>query len=677
MNVLTIDNLCVSYRTPGGEMPAVTNLSLWLQAGECVGLVGESGCGKSTVALAIMQYLGRYGVIRQGQIVFQGRNLRSLSQRELRRVRGGQIAMVYQDPAAALNPALTIGAQLLEVPRTHSGMRRKEARDAVEQMLLAVQLPDTARLLAAYPHQLSGGQQQRVLIAMALLTRPALLLLDEPTTALDVTVEAGIIALIGALRRQFGTSMLFISHNLGLIRTVCERVYVMYAGEIIEEGPVASVFGAMRHPYTRALLAALPRLDTAHQLLRPIPGQLPSPQQRPDGCVYGPRCDYFRAQPCASMPAMSGEPGEHRVRCQRWQEIAWEANSVDTVAPAMPRHSEAPLLQVQDLWKIYSLPGTGWWSPGHAIRANEAISFTVDRGEAVALVGESGSGKSTLGRIILGLETATSGEVLLAGVAIARQTVRQRTPQQLRALRMVFQHPQDTLNPRLTIGLQLIRALRKSGLRANRRTLRAHAEHLLERVHLPGDFVSRYPAQLSGGQLQRVAIARAFAGEPALVVADEPVSALDVSSQAAILNVLREQQRQHHTALLLISHDLGVVRYVADRVVVFYRGQVMEQGTTDEVFAPPYHPYTEALLAAMPVATPSITKSALLLAAPLPDATAPQQGCPLARRCPRQLGTICETERPPVQENAPGHTIACHIPLPTLRQGAPLWRGGE
>jgi peptide/nickel transport system ATP-binding protein len=682
MSVLAINELCVSYRTRAGDVPAVVNVSLHVEAGECVGLVGESGGGKSTVALAVMQYLSPLGTIQKGQILFQGRDLCRLRRQELQHIRGVQLAMVSQDPAAALNPSLTIGAQLLEVPRIHARLRRPEALAAVRQMLTAVQLPDVERLLAAYPHQISGGQQQRVVIAMALLGRPALLLLDEPTTALDVTVEAGIVKLIGELRQRFGTSMLFISHNLGLIRAVCERVYVMYAGEIVEEGPVTQVFSTMRHPYTRGLFAALPRLDTNHQHhpLRAIPGQPPALQERPPGCAFGLRCAYFGTGICDVEPLpMPDTPGSHRVRCARWQEIDWQQEPESAVLSDASRTIGAPLLHVEALRKYYPLPGqtlSALWRRGSRryAKANEAISFTIRTGETVALVGESGSGKSTVARILLGLETATDGRALLASADLARQPVHQRTPQQHRMLQMVFQHPHNTLNPSLTIGAQLARALKKSDLTAARHTLRAHVAQLLDRVHLPPVFADRYPAQLSGGQQQRIGIARAFAGQPALVVADEPVSALDVSVQAAVLNLLLDRQRDHNTALLVISHDLGVVRYVADRIVVLYLGQVMEQGTTDQVFAPPYHPYTEALLAAIPLVTPALTKTPIVLDGPLPSVIDPPQGCPFVTRCPRKLGPVCETVRPPWQENAPGHLIACHIPLMTLRQGTPVLR---
>jgi peptide/nickel transport system ATP-binding protein len=367
------------------------------------------------------------------------------------------------------------------------------------------------------------------------------------------------------------------------------------------------------------------------------------------------------------------------VRCQRWQEIDWQDAPPDAV-PAPPAAAiGAPILQVEGLRKYYALPGqwlTALWrrTARRYARANESISFSIRVGEAVALVGETGSGKSTVARVLLGLETATAGRVLWAGADIARRPVNRRTPWQRRMLQMVFQHPYDTLNPSLSIGRQLARVLKKNAGVMNRDARQAHIQHLLAQVHLPPAVATCRPAQLSGGQLQRVGIVRAFAALPALVVADEPVSALDVSVQAAVLHLLLARQREQRTALLLISHDLGVVRYVADRVVVLYLGHVMEQGSTDEVFAPPYHPYTEALLAAVPTATPAPRTTSRALEGPLPSVIEPPPGCPFVTRCPRKLGPICATTRPPLQENAPGHVIACHIPLETLRQGAPVFR---
>ena len=675
--LLSIDDLCVVYHTREGEVPAVVNVSLQVQPGECVGLVGESGCGKSTIALAIMRHLGSHGQIQAGRIAFQGRDLLALAPEALRQVRGAGIAMVYQEPTAALNPSLTIGAQLHEVPRTHHRISPQEATACVRRMLQAVKLPNVDLLLAAYPHQLSGGQQQRVVIAMALLAQPALLLLDEPTTALDATVAAGIVDLLAELRHTFATSMLYISHNLELIRQVCDRVYVMYAGEIIEAGSVPQVFNAMRHPYTRGLCEAIPWLSANKhvQRLRAIPGQPPLPQEQQRGCKFGPRCAHFHLGRCDTAPLPlqdTDATGTHQVRCRRWQEIAWTAPPA--VAPPAVTETPGPIiLRVETLSKDYpsGAPSLRTLLQGTArrtVRANTAITFTARTRETVAIVGESGAGKSTLARILLGLEKATAGTAMFHDTDLARLPIRKRTLAQRRAIQMVFQHPHDTLNPSLSIGTQLIRALKKSGLKGNRRILRERVAQLLERVHLPQAVAHRRPHQLSGGQQQRVSIARAFAGHPALVVADEPVAALDVSVQAAVLNVLLDMQQADGTTLLFITHDLGVVRYLADRVIVLYRGHLVEQGTTAEVFAPPYHPYTAALLAAVPHATSPGTTTRLAPEVPPPDTTAPPEGCPFVTHCPRQFGPACATEPPPWRENAPGHLIACHLPLETLRQ---------
>jgi peptide/nickel transport system ATP-binding protein len=682
--VLSIEHLSVAYRTRAGEVPAVVDFSLSVRQGECVGLVGESGCGKSTVALAIMQYVGQNGRITQGRIVFKGRDLLQLSRRDLRQVRGAEIAMVYQEPMAALNPSLTIGAQLVEVPVYHQRLRPQAAVAQARQMLETVHLPDADRVMAMYPHQISGGQQQRVVIAMALLGHPDLLVLDEPTTALDTTIEAGIMALLRELRQRLGTSMLFISHNLGLIREVCDRVAVMYAGEVVEEGPVDQVFRAVRHPYTWGLLQAMPHPAANKQTrpLRAIRGQPPLPSQRPRGCAFGPRCDFFQPGLCDTSPLpLQADPSTAEpwhVRCRRWQEIAWP-RPTPHATPHIDRTPGAEILRLEALCKSYPLRPrslvalvTGQSVP--SVRANAAITFTAREHETVALVGESGCGKTTVAKVLIGLETATAGRVVMQGMDLAQQPVDRRTLAQRQALQMVFQHPHDTLNPSLTIGAQLVRSLKQSGSVATRRVLRQQALGLLERVQLSPTLADRYPPQLSGGQKQRVAIARAFAGHPSLVIADEPASALDVSVQAAVLELLLDMQRTDGTTLLLISHDLGVVRYLADRVVVLYLGQVMERGPTDAVFAPPYHPYTEALLAAMPVADAHVQKRHIVLEGPLPSILHPPQGCPFATRCPRKLGVVCETEPPPVQQVTADHVIACHIPLETLRQVEPVMR---
>lgn len=678
--VLECENLSISYFTRAGEIPAVVDFNLRIMPGEAVGLVGESGCGKSTVALAIMQYLGRNGRIVKGAIRFKGRDLTQMSEEELRRIRGSELAMVYQEPMASLNPSMTVGRQLMEVPRYHDHVSEAEARERALDMLANVHLPDPRRIFDSYPHQLSGGQQQRVVIAMALLSNPSLLLLDEPTTALDVTVEAGIVALIREISERFGTSMLYISHNLGLIRETCDRITVMYSGEAVEEGTVRQVFEGMRHPYTRGLFSSipLPGTDKTARPLVPIPGQLPLPHQRPKGCFFGPRCDHFRAGLCEQpqiMEPVEGEPG-HRVRCARFREIDWREKRFceDTAPPVEPG---PVVLQIRNLKKVYELRDRSLLAiiRGRAVRwvkANEKVEFDAREAETVAIVGESGCGKSTLAKVLMGLEQATDGEILFDNREISRLPVQKREPQLVRQLQMVFQNPFETLNPSHTVGAQIARVIRRFGAAKNRREVQERVMELLDLVKLPREFYWRRPRQLSGGQKQRVGIARAFAGNPRVVVADEPVSALDVSVQAAITQLLMDIQRRNRTTLLFISHDLSLVRYLADRVVVMYLGHVVEQGTTEQVFSPPYHPYTEALLSAVPIADTRVEKKRIVLEGDIPSAVNPPPGCPFQTRCPRKLGAICETDMPPVRSFAGGHRILCHMAPKDLLQMEPV-----
>jgi peptide/nickel transport system ATP-binding protein len=672
-SVLALDNLCVSYDTRAGDVPAIIDVSLSLQQGECVGLVGESGCGKTTIALAIMRYLGANGRIVGGRILFKGRDLFQLSPKMLRQVRGAEIAMVYQEPTTALNPSLTIGTQLREVLRYHRRVKKSQAAECISQMLADVRLADAERVMAAYPHQLSGGQQQRVVIAMALLAQPSLLLLDEPTTALDVTIAAGIVELIKAVRHKFGTSMLYISHNLGRVMEVCDRVYVMYVGQVVESGPTAQVFNAPRHPYTRGLLRAIP-LPGVQKQIRPLQtmrGQPPEPDHRPVGCVFGPRCEAFQPGLCnaaqLSLSDVDGTSARHHVRCVRWRDIDTLDTSAATSAPTSSALG-VEILRVTALRKYYPLPRRG--RKERYARAVESMTFAARQGEIVALVGESGCGKSTVAKVVVGLETATAGEVLWQGEDVARRPVTQRTLAQRRALQMVFQHPHETLNPSQTIGAQIARVFKKSGMARDALALRTLVLDVLDRVQLPHTLAHRRPHQLSGGQKQRVAIARAFAAQPALVVADEPVTALDVSVQAAVIELLLEMQRTHGTTMLFISHDLGVVRYLADQVVVMYLGQVMERGTVDEVFAPPYHPYTEALLAAMPGVASQRQRAPSMLEGSMPSVIDPPRGCPFVTRCPRQLGAVCEEVPPPVQHVTANHVIVCHIPIESSHRGS-------
>ena len=684
--ILKIQNLDISYYTRAGEIPAVVDFSLEVKRGETIGLVGESGCGKSTIAMAIMQYMGNNGAVKSGTIEFKGRDLTKLNEDELRQIRGKEISMIYQEPFSALNPSMTIGRQLMEVPLAHEDINADEALQRAHQVLSDVNIPDPERVLASYPHQLSGGQQQRAVIAMGLLSKPDLLLLDEPTTALDVTVEAGIVKLIANISKKFGTSQIYISHNLGLILETCDRVFVMYSGEVVEEGRIKPLFKTPCHPYTHGLFGCipLPTADKNAAPLTPIRGQLPLPHERPHGCNFGPRCDFFQAGACDIGDIRMEDVDEisdaedfagHRVRCIRWQEISKEVAQSDSQKAATEIGKE--ILKVSNMQKYYtlhdrSLKAVLGGTSVKLVKANEKLDFEAHESETLAIVGESGCGKSTLAKVLLGLETATGGEITLNGEMIQDVSVNSRSPGQLAAMQMVFQNPSDTLNPSHTVGQQIGRAIRKFGVEKDREKVRSMVMNLLDTVKLPRDFFYRRPRQLSGGQKQRIGIARAFAGQPSMIIADEPVSALDVSVAAAITELLMDLQREKKMTLLFISHDLSIVRYLSDRILVMYLGQVMEQGLTQDVFQPPYHPYTEALLSAVPIADPEVSKREIVLEGNLPSVMNPPKGCPFETRCPRKIGQICEETRPPVQSVSIDHMIACHIPLDELRKVDPV-----
>lgn len=651
---LRIQGLHVSY----GEGPdVVRGLDLTLEAGESYGLVGESGCGKSTVALAVQGHLDEGGV-SAGSIVVDGHEITRMDEPALRRLRGRTMSMVYQDPIASLNPTTRIGRQLSEAARNNA-----DGQEGIFRVLERVRLPEPERLLRRWPHELSGGQAQRVVIAMALLARPKLLVLDEPTTGLDVTVEAEVTDLVAEIAAEGQAAILYISHDLGLIAKVATRVGVMYSGRLVEEGDVRDVLGLPAHPYTRALLDCLPAQSNASRRARlsPIPGQVPSPDALPVGCVFAPRCPHVVPPVCSVSPEpemiAAGVAG-HLARCRRLEAIpARSSRPVD--GDARRRASKEPLLEVSDLVRAF---GGGLLNRAPKMRAADGVSFGVGEGETVAMVGESGSGKSTIARILVGLDTADSGTAMLGAHDISRLPSERRPQKLIRRIQLVFQNPDGTLNPAHRVGRILSRALKRAGRNHGRRDV----ADLLALVRLPAEAAERRPGALSGGQRQRVAIARAFAGAPDLVLADEPTSALDVSVQAAIIELLDEVQRAHGTAILFISHDLALVRHVADRVVVLYRGQVMEEGPAERVFRGPSHPYTEALLAAMHPPDPDYRSPEL--DAPDDGAPPPPEGCPFQPRCHRRI-PVCVTDAPPLRLED-GHAILCHHGHATLDPGS-------
>ena len=679
--ILEIDKLSISFFTRLREIPAVMDFSVKVAPGEAVGLVGESGCGKSTVALGVMRDLGKNGRIVGGSIKFKGRDMASLSDDELRDIRGNEIAMIYQEPMASLNPAMKIGKQLMEVPMIHEGVSEEEAYNRALEVVTDVKLPDPARMLSSYPHQLSGGQQQRIVIAMALMSKPSLLILDEPTTALDVTVEAAVVELVKDLGKKYGTSMLFISHNLGLVLETCDRICVMYSGEAVERGDIETVFNNMQHPYTQALFRSIP-LPGADKNARPlvaIPGNFPLPHERPKGCNFGPRCDYFQEGLCDEgfVPMSSvDDTGSHETRCLKFKEIDWNAPLIAADTKTKGEIGEV-VLSMKNLKKYYEVAANALFGGGdvRVVKANETLSFEARESETLAIVGESGCGKSTFAKVLMGLETATDGTIELDGNSIGNTPIEKRGSKTVADIQMVFQNPFDTLNPSMSVGRQIIRALEVFDIGDSDADRRERMLKLLDLVKLPRAFADRMPRQLSGGQKQRVGIARAFAGDARIVVADEPVSALDVSVQAAVTDLLMEIQREHKTTLLFISHDLSIVRYLSDRVMVMYLGHVVELGKTDEVFAPPYHPYTEALLSAVPIADTSIQKKHIVLEGDIPSAMNPPSGCPFQTRCnwkSKVAGGLCETDVPPVKDMGNGHQIKCHLSDEALKEMEPV-----
>ncbi len=688
--VLKLDNLSIAYKVRGGEVEAVQDVSFEIRRGESVGIVGESGCGKSTVAWSVVNFLGSNGYVKRGSILFQGRDLTSQRGEALRRLRGDQIAMVYQDPMKALNPSLRIGEQMNEVLMVHQKISQQEAYDRSIKMLKRVYMPDPQDVMMRYPHQLSGGQQQRVVIATALLNNPALLIMDEPTTALDVTVEAAVLDLIDDLRREFDTAIMYISHNLGVISRVCSKVAVMYAGKVVEWADVQKIFKSPKHPYTQGLIRAIPKLgeDKSSSRLYPIPGRVPAPIRRPEGCVFHPRCDYVQGLCRDKKPEFRDVGDGIMARCHFSEKIdpsEWEPLDVEEIKPVMPpittdRVDLEPILQVSGLKKYYDVMGSTFkdmlgLNPKKYVKAVEDASFEVIPGKTLGIVGESGCGKSTLIKTIIGLEESTGGQIDFLGLDI-NKPLSERSGDVLKELQMVFQNPDSTMNPSYTVGQQIARPMKKFGV-VPKNKVREEVVKLLRNMRMGENYYDRMPNQLSGGEKQRVGIARALATYPELILCDEPVSALDVSVQAAILNLLLKIQEKYGTTMLFIAHDLSVVRYFSDEILVMYLGQMMEKGPAEKIYSPPYHPYTEALLSAVPVIDPDAQQKRIRLSGNVPSAINPPTGCRFHTRCPRRNllpdgGKICAEQLPPWQNMGDDHHIFCHIDEETLRSFEPV-----
>ncbi|AUV83294.1 peptide ABC transporter ATP-binding protein [Salinigranum rubrum] len=687
--VLSLSDLRTQFSTERGQVKAVDGVSLDIGEGETVGLVGESGSGKSVTALSAMGLVDDPGRIVGGEVTLRSPSLAETFREQyasprfvdgdhidltaapeeaLRSVRGGEMSMIFQDPMTSLNPALTVGEQVAESLRLHQyGGRKKdswlnavreilprlgsdidqEVVDRTVDVLSEVGIPEPTSRVDEYPHEFSGGMRQRVLIAIALACRPNILVADEPTTALDVTIQAQILDLINDLQAELGMSVLFITHDLGVVAETCDRVAVMYAGEIVEEGPVEEIFANPSHPYTYALLESIP--TEARERLTPIEGNVPDLIDMPDGCHFAPRCPWAHEE-CreGEMPYLQHGPADtdHRAKCvlEEFDESEYGAGS--DLSSERTRQVGEPMLEVQNLKKHFSraegLLDEWLGLEARDVKAVDGVDLTVYEGETLGLVGESGCGKSTTGRTILRLLEATEGRVLFTGedlTTLSKEELRARR----RDLQMIFQDPMSSLDPRMTVEGIVAEPLvihdlpEESTEKSRRQQRRARVTELLEAVGLDPDQRDRYPHELSGGQRQRVGIARALAVDPDFIVCDEPVSALDVSVQAQILNLLEDLQEEFGLTFLFIAHDLSVVRHICDRIAVMYLGEVVETAPTDELFAEPRHPYTQALLSAIPVPDPTVDTERVILEGDVPSPIDPPSGCHFRTRCPQVI----------------------------------------
>ncbi|HWA43587.1 MAG TPA: ABC transporter ATP-binding protein [Hypericibacter adhaerens] len=670
-------DLQVSYRQQEGWLPVLHRVNFAIRRGETFGLVGESGCGKSTVALQLLGYRHPSARVEGGHIEFGGRDLLTLPRRELDRIRGDRISFVPQNPTTALNPGMRVGDQVVEILRLHKRVAdAAQALARVTELFGLVGLPTPRALLGRYPHQLSGGQQQRVCIAMALACDPDLVVLDEPTTGLDVTTQEQIVELLIDLRQRIGLSMLYVTHDLGLLSQIADRVGVMYAGHMVEIAPVAELFHQPRHPYTRGLIGSIPRIDRPDEpAARPLRGLLRR-NELPAGCPFQPRCDFAEASCAVNHQTLDRVAPGHEVACQRWRALLAPAVAAagEAAAPRATVEPEPPLLALDHLSIAYGATGGALSrflgaAPFVAVRD---VNLAIGQGETLALVGESGSGKSTVARAVSGLLRPHDGQVLLRGQKLAG-LVRERSGDQRREIQYIFQNPDASLNPRAKIGTILARPL-EMFFDLDRRATRERVLEALADVRLDAGYADRYADQLSGGERQRVAIARALIARPTLLLCDEVLSALDVSVQANVLDLLRRLRSEHQVAMLFISHDLAVVRSIADKVGVLFQGQLMQLGRTEDIFAPPFHPYTHSLLMAVP--DPDRPRRSMPAARRVAARPAMATGCPYAGRCAWQPGPVCETATPPWRKTGRGAAIYCHLPLDELAARA-RWTPSE
>ncbi len=667
---LEIDGLTVGYETEIGLLKAVRGVSLSIPARKSLGLVGESGSGKSTLAMSVLRYLSPNGRVLEGRILLSGVNVLELPVTEMRKIWGAKMGVIYQNPQAALNPSIPIGRQLSEMARLHLGKSHSQASSLTMHMLEKVAMPDPQSVMRRFPHQLSGGMLQRCIIAMALMTNPELLIMDEPTTALDVTTQAVVLDLVSDLKREFDSSILYITHDLAVIAKICDYVGVLYAGEIMELGSTSALYRKPHHPYTEKLLGCVPDIDRQGGELINIPGFIPRLEELPAGCVFAPRCDLAQDRCRASKPPLMDAEKGRSTACWRWRDLLRGEGKAKEAIRVRPKVSGEPaeLLRIEEVKKLFPVSRRRLAALGkgakRAIRAVDGVSLEARRAQTVGIVGESGCGKTTLLRTVIGLTPPTSGRIMLEEVPL-QPTTAARPRSTLKRLQMVFQNPDASLNPRSTVASAIRRPV-KQLQGTGREEVSSRVHELLDAVNLSASYYDRLPAELSGGEKQRVAIARAFASNPELILLDEPVSALDVSVQASLMNLLRELQSKGGTTYLFISHDLAAVRHLSDWLAVMYLGRIIEWGGADRVFRPPFHPYTEALLSAVPTIDLEDRTRSIRLEGIVPSAMEIPGGCRFHTRCPRKIGRVCETKEPPRQARGGGHWIDCHIQLEDL-----------
>jgi oligopeptide/dipeptide ABC transporter ATP-binding protein len=665
---LEITNLSTEIKLSRSTVHAVGNVDLTIAAGETLGLVGESGSGKSMLGLSVLGLLPNGGHITEGSIKIEGQELVGLSETELRKLRGDRVSMIFQDSLSSLNPTKTIGHQVAEPVRLHRNLSQKEANDRVLEVLELVGLPQPRERLKDFPHQLSGGLRQRVMIAIALACDPRVLLADEPTTALDVTIQAQILRLLDDLEQRLGMATLLVTHDMGVVAGRANRINVMYAGRIVESASTEELFSSMRHPYTQALLGSIPRLeqDNTKRLLS-IPGLPPDLTNPPTGCRFAARCRFATEQCVAQEPPLTGSAG-HTFAC--WHPVDGPAQLTETIAYAARRptattsqsNGSRPLLEIVNVVREYPITAGLLRRQVNSVKAVSDVTLTVKAGESFGLVGESGCGKTSLGKLIVGIEKPDSGAIKLLGedVFSYRGTKLRKAR---RDLQMMFQDPFGSLDPRMRVNAILQEPLQIQGI-GSQRERDTKVRGILDDVGLPAAALERYPHEFSGGQRQRVALARALMLEPKVMVADEPVSALDVSIRSQVLNLMKVMQIEREMASVVISHDLAVVKYLADRIGVMYLGKLVEIGSGDDIYARPAHPYTRALIKTIPVPDPVVekAKTEVGIRGELPSPIDPPSGCRFRTRCPLAQ-QICAEVEPPLRRFGGEHLAACHFPL--------------